>query len=167
MMVFAASSRGLLRRTARSVTRQLQTRSLTTPSIRERLLRDGAVWPVPVLDASEAAELRSQLLVETSGLLSRDFTKSDLMYYKAHLIFSAVDRLARHPAVVRAAQRALGTNEDLLLWDASVPWKPPAEPSEGDGGGGEAEGLFFPWCALPYCHPAIPPRVPDCSAGGG
>eukprot|EP01045_Picozoa_sp_COSAG04_P049860 COSAG04_NODE_19876_length_406_cov_0.820847_1_plen_99_part_10 len=71
------------------------------------------------------------------------------MYYKAHLVFSVVDRLARHPAVVRAAQRALGTNEDLLLWDASVPWKPPAEPSEG---GGEAEGLFFPWCALLDTH---------------
>ena len=128
--------------------------TVAADDLRTPLLQDGAVWPVPVLDASEAAELRSQLLVETSGLLSRDFTTSDLMYYKAHLIFSAVDRLARHPAVVRAAQRALGTDEDLLLWDASVPWKPPAEPSE--GGGGEAEGLFFPWCALPDCHPAIP-----------
>ena len=127
--------------------------TVAADDLRTPLLQDGAVWPVPVLDASEAAELRSQLLVETSGLLSRDFTKSDLMYYKAHLIFSAVDRLARHPAVVRAAQQALGTDEDLLLWDASVPWKPPAEPSEGGVGGGEADGLFFPWCALPDIHP--------------
>ena len=134
MMVFW---QGILQRTARSVTRQLQTRSLTTPSIRERLLRDGAVWPVPVLSASEASTLRTDLVTAISG--RGGFANSDLLYYKAHLMFSAVDALARHPTIIHAAQSALAT-DDLLLWDSSVPLKPPTcDASDADGGG------HFPW----------------------
>jgi len=105
-------------------------------TLRERLRSDGAVWPVPVLTAADASEARAALLRELSGLQGRDgdFAQNDLMYYKSHLVFSAVDTLARHPTIVRAAQEALGS-EDLLLWDASIPIKPPT---------GEASA-FFPW----------------------
>ena len=107
-------------------------------TLRTRLAKDGAVWPVPALTSSEAEELYSRLLAETSGLTSRDFKRSDLLYYKAHLMFSAVDSLSRHPTIIKAAQEALGS-KDVLLWDSSVPWKPPA--SDGmDAGSG-----FFPW----------------------
>ena len=89
----------------------------------------------------EASALREQLLAETSGVLQAGFLGSDLLYYKAHLIFSVVDTLARHPAVVSAVQRALGS-EDVLLWDASIPLKPP---TSSDAGADENASTFFPW----------------------
>ena len=93
--------------------------------------------------ALSAAALCTQLLAETSGVVQDGFSGSDLLYYKAHLIFPVVDTLARHPAVVSAVQRALGS-DDILLWDASIPLKPPAlEEASGD----ENLGAFFPWCA--------------------
>ena len=109
--------------------------------LRTPLLHDGAVWPVPVLSKREASALREQLLAETSGVLQAGFLGSDLLYYKAHLIFSVVDTLARHPAVVSAVQRALGS-EDVLLWDASIPLKPP---TSSDAGADENASTFFPW----------------------
>lgn len=102
--------------TARSTTQQ--------QNLGDQLMQDGAVWPVRVLSAAEAALLGSRLLRETSS--QTDFTRSDLLYYKSHLVFSTVDLLARHPAIVQAAQAALGGANDLLLWDSSVPIKPPA-----------------------------------------
>jgi ectoine hydroxylase-related dioxygenase (phytanoyl-CoA dioxygenase family) len=116
--------------------RRLLTRSLS--NLRTTIQRDGAAWPVPVLSTSEASALRSQLLIEMDGLKNPDFAKNDLLYYKAHLIFGAVDALARHPAIVQAAQRALGTR-DLLLWDASIPLKPSAASAA------EPAGQHFPW----------------------
>lgn len=105
------------------------------------LQRDGAVWPVPVLSAAEAGELRKRLLAETSGLEGpRDFARNDLVYYKSHLVFSAVDVLARHPLVVQAAQQALGT-KDLLLWDSSIPIKPPSAGTASDA----TVAQHFPW----------------------
>ena len=56
--------------------------------------------------------MRSRLEVEMSGL--KDFKQSDLLYYKSHLIFSVVDELAHHPAIVAAVQDAL-CSRDLLL----------------------------------------------------
>lgn len=98
-------------------------RRLASPA--QELKQHGAAWPVPVLSAAEAAELKARLLAETA--FEASFATSDLMYYKSHLVFSAVDALARNPKVVKAAQQALGT-QDLLLWDSSVPLKPPTEP---------------------------------------
>lgn len=106
-------------------------------SLQSQLQRDGAIWPLQALSSSEATELKSRLLLEMSRLESGEtFKSSDLTYYKAHLVFSTVDTLARHPAVVQAAQEALGT-DDLLLWDSSIPIKPPANPG--------AVGQHFPW----------------------
>ena len=42
-----------------------------------------------------------------------------------------------------AVQRALDS-EDVLLWDASIPLKPPVPV---DTGGDENPGAFFPWYA--------------------
>jgi hypothetical protein len=108
--------------------------------LRAPLLEDGAVWPVPILGEREASALREQLLAETSGVLQAGFLGSDLLYYKAHLIFSVVDTLARHPAVVSAVQQALGS-EDVLLWDASIPLKPPTS----SDAGANKNSSFFPW----------------------
>ena len=94
-----------------------------TCSVARRLQRDGAVWPLPVLSAHDARAMRLRLGVELSG--AKDFKRSDLLYYKSHLVFGVVDELARHPAIVAAAQDALGSR-DLLLWDSSVPLKPAA-----------------------------------------
>ncbi len=122
--------------------RPLHSYSATADSdLRTPLLEDGAVWPVPVLSKPEASALREQLLAETSGVQQPGFLGSDLLYYKAHLIFSVVDTLARHPAVVSAVQRALGS-EDVLLWDASIPLK---TPTSSDAGADGKTSNFFPW----------------------
>ena len=49
------------------------------------------------------------------------------LYYKAHLIFDAVDELARLPLIVETV-RSLLQSDEVLLWDASVPIKPPGGP---------------------------------------
>ena len=107
-----------------------------TCSVARRLQRDGAVWPLPVLSAHDARAMRLRLGVELSG--AKDFKRSDLLYYKSHLVFGVVDELARHPAIVAAAQDALGSR-DLLLWDSSVPLKPAA------AAGAAAAAQHFPW----------------------
>lgn len=99
-------------------------------------MRDGAVWPVHVLPVASAAHLRARLLLETSS--QADFAGSDLLYYKSHLVFSVVDALARHPAIVNAARAALGGVDELLLWDSSVPIKSPATSQD-------TTGDHFPW----------------------
>jgi hypothetical protein len=69
------------------------------------------------------------------------FGQSDLLYYKSHLVFPSVNTLARHPAIVRAAAAALGT-DDILLWDSSVPFK---LPSNGDETTSAPAPMPFPW----------------------
>ena len=92
------------------------------------------MWPVAVLSASQAETARSRLYEETSALGHRDFRQSDFLYYKAHLVSNTIFSLACHPAVVGAAKEALGS-DDLLLWDSSVPIKPPAAD----------KAAVFPW----------------------
>ena len=105
-------------------------------TLRFRMRQDGAVWPFSALSADEARTLRAQLELEMSGLKGGDFKTSDFMYYMSHLVFGAVDALARHPPIVKAVQELLDT-PDILLWDSSIPLKLPA--TQADGGG------FFPW----------------------
>ena len=131
----------VLRQRAGELPRPLHSGCAQDADLRATLLEDGAVWPVPVLSKREASALREQLLAETSGVLQVGFLGSDLLYYKAHLIFSVVDTLARHPAVVSAVQRALGS-EDVLLWDASIPLKPP---TSSDADADANASTFFPW----------------------
>ena len=112
----------------------------TSTDLRALFLEDGAVWPLDVLQPQEAATLRETLALEMSGIDSSnsntDFATNDLLYYKSHFIFTAVNKLARHPTIMNFAKKALGT-EDLLLWDSSIPLKPPSSSNTPAG--------IFPW----------------------
>jgi len=105
-------------------------------SLSSRWSRDGAVWPLRVLAAPEAFSLGERLLDQIG---EKSFKDNELMYYKSHLVFSVVNELARNPGILAHVSTILAS-EDLLLWDSSVPIKPPAAPAAESGGGG-----FFPW----------------------
>lgn len=96
-------------------------------ALRSRFLRDGALWPVDVLSTGAAQALGRRLLADARRSGGGAFKANDHLYYKAHLIFDAVDELARMPSIVETA-RSLLQSDDLLLWDASVPIKPPGGP---------------------------------------
>jgi hypothetical protein len=96
-------------------------------ALRTRFLRDGALWPVDVLSTGAARALGRRLLSDARRSGGGAFKANDHLYYKAHLIFDAVDELARLPSIVETV-RGLLQSDDVLLWDASVPIKPPGGP---------------------------------------
>jgi len=84
--------------------------------------RNGVVWPIEVLPTSDAHSLGKSLLNEVGD--PSHFKDNELMYYKSHLVFSVVDKLARHPGILARVSKILGSS-DVLLWDSSIPIKPP------------------------------------------
>jgi len=102
--------------------------------MRARYLREGALWPLRALPTCTARSLGRRLLadIDRSG---GSFKSNDALYYKAHLIFDVVDELARMSTIVDHVKQVL-ESEDILLWDASIPIKPPS--GKGD------QGLNFP-----------------------
>ena len=96
-------------------------------ALRSRFLRDGALWPVDVLSTGAAQALGRRLLADARRSGGGAFKANDHLYYKAHLIFDAVDELARMPSIVETVRRLL-QSDNILLWDASVPIKPPGGP---------------------------------------
>ena len=100
---------------------------LSGMALRTRFLRDGALWPVDVLSTGAARALGRRLLSDARRSGGGAFKANDHLYYKAHLIFDAVDELARLPLIVETV-RSLLQSDEVLLWDASVPIKPPGGP---------------------------------------
>lgn len=77
----------------------------------EAYRRDGCYFPVPALSPKEVANFRSRLEeheAKTGEPLQGNFR------HKAHLLFTWVDELVRHPSIVDAAEDVLGPN--LLCW---------------------------------------------------
>jgi non-heme Fe2+,alpha-ketoglutarate-dependent halogenase len=73
--------------------------------------RDGYCFPVPALSPQEVAHVRGCLEAheaKTGQPLQGNFR------HKAHLLFTWVDALVHHPAIVDAAEDVLGP--DLLCW---------------------------------------------------
>lgn len=103
-------------------------------SLSSRWSRDGVVWPLTVLPASEARSLGKRLVSQIGN--TKRFKENELMYYKSHLVFGVVNELARNQAILAHVSTILDS-KDLLLWDSSVPIKPPVASAESGG--------FFPW----------------------
>lgn len=94
-------------------------RSLTPDQIR-RYEDDGFVFPIDVLDPAEVAGMRGDLEAyenETGGPISSNHR------HKAHLLFTWVNRLARHPRILDPVEDILGP--DILLWSSTFFIKEP------------------------------------------
>ena len=86
--------------------------------------RDGYFAPLRVLPADEAAQLRTRLeaFEAGDGLVMKSTARN-----KPHLLFTWLDRLIRHPAIVDAVEDILGP--DLLVWGSSFFIKEPHDPA--------------------------------------
>src|SRR5260370_39424334 len=80
--------------------------------------RDGIVFPIPVLSASEGSYFRAEL--ET--LADNCETKSRKRFDSLHLFFDWARRLAGHEAVLNAVQDLLGPQ--ILIFSTLVFNKP-------------------------------------------
>ena len=86
--------------------------------------RDGYFAPLRVLPADEAAAVRARLeaFEAEHGLIMKSTARN-----KPHLLFTWIDRLIRHPAIVDAVEDILGP--DLLVWGSSFFIKEPHDPA--------------------------------------
>jgi len=94
-----------------------------TPAERAAYVRDGYLFPLPVLTADEAADLRARLEAwerHAGGPLAGH------LRHKAHLLFPWLWDLVFHPAIVDAIEDLLGP--DLLCWSSSFFIKEPHDP---------------------------------------
>jgi ectoine hydroxylase-related dioxygenase (phytanoyl-CoA dioxygenase family) len=76
--------------------------------------RDGYYAPIPVISAAEASALRRKLEAFEAGHgkpLKPEYRQ------KAHLIFTWLADLVRHPAILDNVERVLGP--DILVWSSS------------------------------------------------
>ena len=85
-----------------------------TPSAIAQYERDGYCFPVPAIEAEEAAGYRARL-----ERVERDLGGPLRGVYrvKPHLLFTWLADLVRHPAVLDAVEDVLGP--DLLCWNSS------------------------------------------------
>ncbi len=83
-----------------------------------RYRRDGFVFPIPVLSASEAADCRRRLE-------HAEATHRAELRHKPHLLFKWMADLVRHPRILDAVEAVLGPN--LLVWHASFFIKEPGD----------------------------------------
>ncbi len=79
--------------------------------------RDGFVFPLDILSAAEAADLRADLEAGEAALAGDRKRLGMLRGYPARLLPS-FDRLTRHPAMVAAAAAILGP--DVLVWGSGL-----------------------------------------------
>ncbi|MDQ6683959.1 MAG: phytanoyl-CoA dioxygenase family protein [Pseudomonadota bacterium] len=90
----------------------------------ETFRRDGCVFPIPVLSAGEAHELRRKL--ETFEANSGGPLKGALRH-KTHLLFPWLNDLVHHPRIVDAVSDLYG--DDLLCWTTNFFIKEAANPA--------------------------------------
>jgi hypothetical protein len=79
--------------------------------------KDGFLFPVRILDDSEAEDYRQRVL----KIMHAQHNSSELkefFYYKTHLVFRFMDELCQLPRLLDAIEDLLGP--DLLLWNSSV-----------------------------------------------
>ena len=86
--------------------------------------RDGFAFPIRVLSAAEAREVRLRL--EGVERLQGGPLRGELRH-KAHLVFTWLDRLVRHPVNLDAVEAILGAN--LLCWSSSFFIKEARDPA--------------------------------------
>jgi Phytanoyl-CoA dioxygenase (PhyH) len=86
-----------------------------SPAAVERYHRDGFHFPVRVLSADEAGDLRRRL--EAFETTQQRGPLGGELRHKPHLIFTWLDALVRHPVILDAVEDILGPN--LLVWSSS------------------------------------------------
>lgn len=88
--------------------------------------RDGFLSPVPVLTPGEVTDCMSRFAPLIAVILG-DPEENKRMQYKAHLLYTWLDRLVRHPSILDAVESLLGP--DLLVWNSGFLVKGPHDPS--------------------------------------
>jgi non-heme Fe2+,alpha-ketoglutarate-dependent halogenase len=88
--------------------------------------RDGFLCPVPVLTPDEVADCASRFAPLVPAILGNP-GENKRMQYKVHLLYTWLDRLVRHPAILDAVESLLGP--DLLVWNSGFLVKGPHDPS--------------------------------------
>lgn len=88
--------------------------------------RDGYVFPLDILSADEAQELRNDLEAAEAQFADDPKKRAMVRGYPARLLPS-FNRLVRHPNMIAAAQAALGP--DVLLWGSGHFIKEPETPN--------------------------------------
>ncbi len=94
------------------------------PATVERYAKDGILFPVRVMDETEASDLRRRVeaLAEAEGgKLSRATNQ------KPHLLLPWLADLVRHPRVLDPVESLLGPN--ILCWASGFFWKPASDPA--------------------------------------
>jgi non-heme Fe2+,alpha-ketoglutarate-dependent halogenase len=90
--------------------------------MRERFLRDGALFPIPVLTAEEVARYRGEIealeRAEGEPIVRRD---------SLHEQFAWANELATHPRVAAAVSEILGP--EVISWGTLLLRKQPGDPS--------------------------------------
>lgn len=91
--------------------------NVSTPTIAADYARDGYVFPLDILSAAEAAELRADLEQAEDEVRADKQHLRLLRGYPARLLPSFA-RLVRHPKMIAAATAVLGP--DLILWGSGL-----------------------------------------------
>ena len=85
--------------------------TLTASDI-EQFQRDGYIFPVDILDASEVADIRAQLQAEEA---KHGGKLLPAQRSKGHLLFKWLDDLIRDPRVLDPVEQLIGPN--ILCWN--------------------------------------------------
>lgn len=88
--------------------------------------RDGFLAPIPILNAEEVAYYASQFAPLVPGIVGNP-EENKRMQYKAHLLYTWLDQLVRHPAMLDAVESLLGP--DLMVWNSGFLVKKPHDSS--------------------------------------
>jgi ectoine hydroxylase-related dioxygenase (phytanoyl-CoA dioxygenase family) len=96
-----------------------------TTTIRDALLEDGCVFPLPVMSAVAAEVLREEVVgfLDRAARTGRQVA-AHMFGPKVHLLSTAVQQLMRTPALVELAGELLASHE-LAVWQTSVFVRPP------------------------------------------
>lgn len=81
-----------------------------------RYRRDGFVFPVAALRASEVAAARAWLdaFDRRHAALPKKERRDSMLRFKPHLLHPALDAIVRHPRILDAIERLIGP--DILVW---------------------------------------------------
>ncbi len=83
----------------------------------ELFARDGVLWPVPIVDPSDAGRLRQQLEAAEARLGPLHYVN------KIHTVMAGAFELATHPQVLDVVERLIGP--DILLYNSTFIIKEP------------------------------------------
>lgn len=97
----------------------------SSSSIAQQFQDDGVVGPLTILSQQEAQEAYQQYMEWISTLPQQQLAGD--ARFKSHLYLFFVNRIARHPTLVKAVQEALQTS-NILLWSSDFNVKLPNSP---------------------------------------